>query len=114
MGYTPTTWHGGDVLSAEAMNKIEQGIASMSQALIVEISQSGDVYTLNQTFGTIKQAFLNGQAVIVVFTVEWGLDYHIVQNLRVGSTGGTIEIDYKWFSADTDNNYPSYIDLPAT
>ena len=30
MAYTPTTWNDGDVMTAEKMNKLEQGIMSNS------------------------------------------------------------------------------------
>lgn len=40
MAYTPTEWKSGDVISAERMNKIEQGIANgSSSVLIVDATQ---------------------------------------------------------------------------
>ena len=73
MSYTPTTWHGGDVLSAEAMNKIEQGIAnSGSGTLVVHETFSSNTHTLDKTWQEIYNAFPN---VVLVFTADLGNNY---------------------------------------
>ena len=60
MSYTPTTWHGGDVLSAEAMNKIENGIANAgSGALVVQVSENGSLAVMDKTWQEIYDAFPN-------------------------------------------------------
>lgn len=53
MAYTPTTWNDGDVMTAEKMNKLEQGVKN---------EQVGPSYTLpaanKTTLGGVKQMAL--------------------------------------------------------
>lgn len=56
MAYTPTTWNDGDVITAEKMNKLEQGVKD----------NAGPSYTLpaanKTTLGGVKQAALVAEA----------------------------------------------------
>lgn len=61
MPYTPTTWNTGDMITASALNKIEQGIAdagggSGSGALVVNVVSG----TLDKTFLEIYTALRDG------------------------------------------------------
>lgn len=51
MSYTPTSWHKGDKVTAEKLNKIEQGIvdAEQSGSSLPDYSEAnnGDVLTIN-------------------------------------------------------------------
>ena len=58
MSYTPTEWHDGDVVTAEKLNKLENGVVQ-SGCLVTNLSvEEGDnviIYTLDKTAGEIIQ-----------------------------------------------------------
>ena len=72
MAYTKTNWKDGDVISAEKMNKIEQGIEDAGSSggsgnvLVVDVSTA--------TFGEMYQAVQDGKAVL-------GKDCLVIPNL---------------------------------
>ena len=65
MSYTKTTWETGDVITAEKLNKMEDGIESAAGSssggatLVVTYSEEGTTGTLNKTWNEIKDAFPN-------------------------------------------------------
>lgn len=64
MSYTPTTWTTGDTITATAMNKIENGIASAGNALIVTMNLDGE---LDTTYKDIWDALEDGIPVYLSF-----------------------------------------------
>lgn len=106
MAYTPTTWHGGDVLSAEAMNKIEQGISDAENASNVFIIESSN-NTLNKTYAEIKEAYISGKQCLIKYDDN---NYYSITGLSLqdstfeilSGVGGGI------FSANTINDYPLF------
>lgn len=60
MAYTPTTWNDGDVMTAEKMNKLEQGVKNE------QVGPAGPSYTLpaasKTTLGGVKQAAFVAEA----------------------------------------------------
>lgn len=76
MAYTKTNWKDGDVISAEKMNKIEQGIedagasGGSSDVLVVDSSTS---------FAEMYQAVQDGKAVL-------GKDCLVIPNLLSDSS----------------------------
>lgn len=78
MGYTPTTWNDGDVITAEKMNKLEQGVQNQQvgpQGPKGDKGDKGDAgaqgpagpsYTLpaanKTTLGGVKQAAFVAEA----------------------------------------------------
>ncbi len=77
MAYTKTNWKDGDVISAEKMNKIEQGIADAGASggsddvLVVDIDTA--------TFNEMYQAVQDGKAVLCK-------DCLVIPNLISGSS----------------------------
>ena len=74
MSYTPTNWSSGDIVTAEKLNKIEQGIAealSSEASDIPEQTSSGQTllvvhinnHTMDKTFGEIKDTLEQGGAI---------------------------------------------------
>ncbi len=104
MAYTPTTWHGGDVLSAEAMNKIEQGISNAentSGVFIIIAEGDGNNYTLNKTYAEIKEAYISGKQCLIKYD-----DNSYCSVIQLSSNN--IQTRNTNFSASTVNDYPSY------
>ena len=63
MAYTPTVWETGDVITAEKLNKAENGIAAASDMMFfVDYGETSSV--LDKTAGEIKTACEAGKIVI--------------------------------------------------
>ena len=72
MPYTPTNWAKGDIITAERLNKIEQGIQSASSGesniLVVNCNYDTtweDYLYLDQTLGNIYAAVIAGNRVVI-------------------------------------------------
>lgn len=64
MAYTPTEWETGDVITAEKLNKAEEGIAAAS-ALVCSIEfTSATTATIDEDYGDIVAAIRAGRSVI--------------------------------------------------
>ena len=62
MAYTPTTWSDGDVITAEKLNKLEQGVKNEQVGPAGPAGPAGPSYTLpaanKTTLGGVKQMAL--------------------------------------------------------
>lgn len=54
MAYTPTVWETGDVITAEKLNKAEQGIAAANADILIVTASEG---TLDKKFSEIYSAY---------------------------------------------------------
>ena len=64
MAYTPTEWECGDVVTAEKLNNIEEGIQEALEsggggAEPLVVHEDGDTYTLDKTWQEIYDAYPN-------------------------------------------------------
>lgn len=64
MEYTPTEWKNGDVITAEKLNKLEQGIANSNSGMLEVImtakgASDEEGFQLNKTWQEIYDAFPN-------------------------------------------------------
>ena len=66
MAYTKTTWANGDIITAEKLNNLENGVAG-AYALIVPLEGGFDGYTLGKTWNEIKTAFTAGTPCFTYF-----------------------------------------------
>lgn len=67
MTYTPTEWKNGDTITAEKLNKLEDGVNSAnsnSNTLLVTFTGSDYDWIGDKTYGEILNAFESGKAVI--------------------------------------------------
>lgn len=90
MAYTPTNWKDGDIISAEKMNKLEQGVAEGGGGvLLVNVTESSDgggstpvvnsaspmltavgtlsSFTANKTYAEVDAAVKSGKMVYLVY-----------------------------------------------
>ena len=91
MAYTPKTWVCGEVITAEDLNHLENGLANASGGcLFVSGTMVGnDLHTqsLDKTPSEIKEAYLGGHSVIFKFE-SWDA-YYRPQNMEFyNSLGG--------------------------
>lgn len=65
MAYTPTVWATGDVITAEKLNKAEQGIADATTIICqVEFNENRTEATIDTEYSVIKTAFLAGKNIV--------------------------------------------------
>ena len=75
MSYEPTVWQTGDTVTAEKLNKLEQGVANAGGILIV--TQSGSPLTLDKTWQEINSALLP-LLVVTITGEEGGTEKHVI------------------------------------
>lgn len=84
MSYTPTVWATGDTITAEKLNKAENGIAAAS-ALIIPLSWEGHTATLDASYDELIAA--KNHLIIAQgdYTEELGLDRFYLTALYIDS-----------------------------
>ena len=71
MSYTKTTWVTGDIITADKLNNMENGIYG-SYPLLVTYTSDGDTSTtLSCTYNQVKAALQAGSRVIAPVTMEY-------------------------------------------
>jgi len=66
MSYTPTTWTTGDTITATALNKIENGIASAGGGVNGLVTDTSD--TLDKTYNEIMAMVSAGAIPFIIFS----------------------------------------------
>lgn len=67
MSYTPTNWQTGDTVTAEKLNKMEQGIEN-AVSFIVTITLEYDTLVADKTYQQIFDAALAGNSIYAVYS----------------------------------------------
>lgn len=71
MSYTPTEWSTGDVITAEKLNNIEQGIVSHDVFVVTSINDDSlNAFVLDKTYAEILTAIKSGNNVLI--KLIWG------------------------------------------
>ena len=66
MAYTPTEWKNGDVITAEKLNKIENGIKDIpNDDFYITITYVNSEVTMDKTFEEITEAYTQGKRLLV-------------------------------------------------
>lgn len=80
MSYTPTNWQTGDTITAEKLNKMEQGIAGAGGCLVVNAmfnkTKTEEIgyeffFDCDKPMSEISAAYLAGQNIRVLLYSEW-------------------------------------------
>lgn len=126
MAYEPKTWVCGETITAEALNHIEQGIASGgTEPLIltthIEQDETQVCSVLDKTFQEVEDAFSSGRAVILHSTDEPSGYVSVINVLTSQSSEGTAyvvvlqsfnastgQMDVLFLSTDDANGYPRF------
>lgn len=64
MSYTPTDWKTWDVITAEKLNKAEDGIKNAQPFIVTITTQDEETYTSDKTYAEVGAAIDNGLSVI--------------------------------------------------
>lgn len=100
MAYTPTVWETGDVITAEKLNKAENGIAS-AFPLVVTISNDA----FDKTFAEVLSAFPN---VVVKDSIPETVDiYYTITLLNITSGSYNVVIGAQTYTTDSESGYPT-------
>ena len=115
MSYEPKTWECGDVITAEDLNHLENGLVTLSSALeslidnsgafIIEATGNMPNLTADKTFEELLQAINNDRLCIIRWDASQGLGqqvmlYHLVKY----TANGTNRTAYFTYSTNTSNN----------
>lgn len=118
MSYTPTNWQSGDKVTAEKLNKIEQGIAGAGGILVVHetYDSTNDIHTLDKTWNEIKNALSLGILCIIMSPIMNDTSYYrqdlpIITGVEASTSGSIYYHVYtssNVFISNTEDSYPSY------
>lgn len=123
MAYTPKTWQCDDVITADELNRMEQGIAEASQSgggtepLIVhetkraataeECEDGGFVYTLDHTWQEIHDALAVGKNVVLVDNNS--SEATLIVSVMGGDIGYLVTARGREWLASSANEYPKNV-----
>lgn len=104
MSYEKQTWTTGDIITAEKLNHIENGIESGSNELIVHCQIIGMEYIIDKTYEEIDSAITNGKKVIVYYG---STPYHFSGKGYNESKGSSLHFSYMSSNIDNYGNISS-------
>lgn len=71
MAYTPTVWETGDIITAEKLNNIEEGIAAAGAYIVpIVMDSETNLYILQASFDDISAAVSAGRLVMAKFSTS--------------------------------------------
>lgn len=128
MGYTPTVWQTGDIVSSEKLNKNEEGIAGAYEIVYLSTVVDDDTTTLNKTFKEVYDLVDAGKTVklktiiqedatevILVFElsdISTSQDFYAITFYRCTTDGSSERIECTQFIAESEDDYPVLPDAP--
>lgn len=97
MGYNGTTWKTGDVITAEKLNNLEQGVENATTIIVeYEYDEKTETYTADAMFGDVRAAFEAGTNIF--FHSTDGSDEYVTNNV----VGVVTKVEYN-ISTDPKN-----------
>jgi hypothetical protein len=102
MGYTPTTWAAGDVVSAEKMNNLEDGVKDLSDGNIATIHQTAPVQGVVLRFAASDEIRDSADAATVITATAYAQIYSVQVPLYY-PVGSTVRVK---FDLQGDGGYP--------
>ena len=105
MAYVKQLWESGDIVTAEKLNHMEDGIYGL-QPLVIIGSQTGSDFVFDKTWQEVKNAF---PMACMMATVDSGVQHVLVTGVMSTSSRFYVTVD-QWndpFSASSVDGYPS-------
>ena len=98
MAYEKQTWTTGDIITAEKLNHIEDGIGNGSDIFFINFRISGGEYSADKTYEELYNAVLNGKCVI-------GCTQSTIYNcLGIRYAGEKVFIGFNYINTELDNH----------
>lgn len=117
MAYIKQNWQNGDVITAEKLNHIEDGIMESGggSTLIINVIEGGAMWTLDKTWQEIYDAHSSGVVCIIKYTTEesgynrqLSFNISLVESEVYTNHAAFNVVTYNHtFSATSPNGYPS-------
>lgn len=103
MAYTKHTWETGEVITAENLNHIEDGLASGGVLLVNAIEdETAQTTTLDKTWQQIHDAAI----AVVVIENETGQSKGCVESVNSLDTDYKVAVGTDGYITDSPNGYP--------
>ena len=115
MAYTPTNWQTGDTITAQKLNKLENGVASGGDNFLVTLTPTGETTATSdksssEIIAAIKQGMLPFAVVSVNNEIVSALQY-----IRFLNANGTLTVRFGDAHADQTGEYfGTIIDVVGT
>ena len=123
MSYDKQNWQTGDVITANKLNHIEDGIANGGGVVVVHVTEENDTFTLDKTWNELQELLASGALVATVsedtgFTTMQFLTQTYSDNgtYAVAFIGGAIKPDWTGetavavYSCESADGYPYFED----
>lgn len=105
MSYTPTNWETGDTITAEKLNKLEQGVANAGGSTGGGVLVVHDVDgTLDKTWQEITDAMLSGGAVVAF---DNPTSVKVVTEVFNNAIGYCVVFGELFYASETSDGYPT-------
>ena len=120
MAYEKQTWNTGDIITAEKLNHMEDGIngnTDSASGLVLHITQVGNTeMRLDKTYSEILSAMLSGTYVVLVAGNGAEIvEVHPIVSIGNGTGSNKVIFDTSSgslaFSATSSDDYPTYNNL---
>lgn len=117
MSYTPTNWQTGDTVTAEKLNKMENGIELANDAFVITLTPTEQDFrgTIDKTYEEIVAAVNSGVKIFFKFASTLYPANEITINASLITVGGTFSIfdnisTHSWYliKIQTNPNYQNY------
>ena len=127
MSYEKHTWENGEIITAEKLNNIENGIEEAgssgggAEPLIVGVTWEEDTGTLSETWKTIRDAYYSGRPVFLreldgEYNDEklWSIECIVIRRIltELGETEIRYTVGFYYYgvvleyNTDSENGYP--------
>ena len=116
MAYEKQTWATGDIITANKLNHMEDGIAEDS-VFVVTFTNDGESITADKTITEVREAYLAGKTIIgkeggaSIFTLNEAITqgaYFEFSRLHVGEFGVSAEAYHYYINERTGNTVINY------
>ena len=117
MSYIPTEWKTGDIVTAEKLNKLEEGVASGGggggDALLEVVKTGAGVYTLGDiSYNDVRALLAKGIVPIAHYTENDGKFHEFSLFYQIGyndGTGYSVDFNDFFFNSETADGTLRYV-----
>lgn len=106
--YDKTNWVTGDIVTAEKLNKLEDGVQNAGGGVFA-VGFQDDGETLDKTWKEIHDAVASRKLVFVILDDEnWGSDIGIISYVGEAEDGYLVTAWNDYYKTDSETGYPAH------